>query len=164
MTQGRLLVRSFLEACVWSVDVAPLQSIVFSYCRPFCCSANPKHIHQLVSIFVFSFLHLLLAMGKSEITCIGSDFSFVIVSNHLSLEMVFPSTTVVIFYGPLLPMADSVFGTWTQQVKDLGSSGAQMRVLCLYQNNRLRLYIHWPLWFMFIVWTILVKTVLVIRD
>ena len=88
--QGNLPIKSVLEVCAWSADLEPLQSIMFPHLRQRWCSENPKHVHQLVSVPIFSFLHLLLAVDKWEITYVTLDFSFLIESNHLSLEMVCP--------------------------------------------------------------------------
>ena len=63
-TQGNLPIKSFLEVCAWSADLEPLQSIMFPHLRLHRCSENPKHVHQLVSIPIFYFLHLLLAVDK----------------------------------------------------------------------------------------------------
>lgn len=40
-----------------------------------------------------------------------------------------PNMRIAVLHGTLPPPADSGFGTWTQQVKSLGSSGAQMGAL-----------------------------------
>lgn len=128
-TQGSPPFKGVLEVCAWSADVEPLQRVVLTQLSRLRRSANPKHVRQLVSISVFSFPHLLLAVDKSEITCVNLDFSFLIMSDHLSLEMVSPNMTAVIFHRTLPILADSVFGTWTQQVKGPSSSGTQMGVL-----------------------------------
>lgn len=74
--------------------------------------------------------------------------------------------TVLIFRSTLLPLADSVFGTWTQQVKGLGSSGAQMGVLLghLPEQQTQTLYSLAQYGSYSLFWSVLVRTALVIRD
>lgn len=144
----------------------PLWSIVFPHLRLLWCSENPKHVHQLVSIPVFSFLHLLLPVDTSETTCVNLDFSFLTESNHLSLEMVFPRYE---HYNPSwylctcnwLCLAHGL-SKWRVLVH-LGHRWELFYDIC--QNNRLRPYYSLAYYSAcWLFWSVLVRTVSVTRK